>query len=86
VKSYLHQIDKITTLGELKKAGYKPQSVKLEMRENLIESLRSGKKLFKPIKGYEDTVIPQLETAILSRHNLILLGLRGKNAPHEVDD
>lgn len=78
MKDYLKNIDKIHTLGELKEAGYTPKSIKNEMRLNLIQALKSGKPLFKPIKGYEDTVIPQLETAILSGHNLILLGLRGQ--------
>lgn len=78
MKAYLKNIDTIKTLGELKSAGYQPQSVKLEMRSNLITALQTGKTLFKPILGYNETVIPQLETAILSRHNIILLGLRGQ--------
>ena len=68
----------IRTLGELKKSGYTSKSVKEELRANLIASLKSGKPLFKQIQGYEDTVIPQLETALLSRHNILLLGLRGQ--------
>jgi magnesium chelatase subunit I len=68
----------IKTLGELKKSGYKSRTVKEEMRENLILALKKGNKLFKGIQGYETTVIPQLETAILSKHNIILLGLRGQ--------
>ncbi len=71
-------IEKIKTLGELKKAGYQSKSVKIEMRDNLIQILRDKKNPFDDIKGYEDTVIPQLQTAILSRHNMILLGLRGQ--------
>lgn len=66
------------TLGELKNSGYTPRSIKDELRDNLIESLKKGKPLFEQIKGYEDSVIPQLETAILSRHNILLLGLRGQ--------
>lgn len=68
----------INTLGQLKSAGYQPQSIKDELRNNLIETLSSGKDVFKGIWGYEDTVIPDLERAILSRHNINLLGLRGQ--------
>ncbi len=71
-------IDKIRTLGELIRSGYKPRTIKQEMRENLIESLRSKTPLFKYIQGYEESVIPQLETAILSQHNILFLGLRGQ--------
>src|SRR6185295_993826 len=66
------------TLGELKASGYKRTSVKDELRANLIKKLRAGEKLFPGIVGYDETVIPQLVNAILSRHNLILLGLRGQ--------
>ena len=66
------------TLGELKASGYVSRSVKDEMRSNLIAKLRSGEKLFPGILGYEETVIPQLVNAILAKHNLILLGLRGQ--------
>jgi len=72
------KIEKIKTLGQLKKSGYQPRSIKHEMRENLIAMLRSGYNPFEDIKGYEDTVLPQLQTAILSRHHIILLGLRGQ--------
>jgi magnesium chelatase subunit I len=65
-------------LSELKAAGYQTLSVKDELRLNLIRKLRAGEKLFPGIVGYEDTVIPQLVNAILSRHNIILLGLRGQ--------
>mgnify|MGYP001365232159 CR=1 FL=1 len=68
----------IKTLGQLKASGYTSRSIKEEMRENLIKALREKKNLFGEIKGYEETVIPQLQTAILSRHNIILLGLRGQ--------
>ena len=68
----------ITTLGQLKKAGYQSRSVKDEMRQNLITALKNGNNLWEEIKGYDETVIPQLQTAILSRHNIILLGLRGQ--------
>jgi magnesium chelatase subunit I len=66
------------TLRELKAAGYKTHSVKDELRANLIRKLRAGDKLFPGIVGYDDTVIPQLINAILARHNIILLGLRGQ--------
>ncbi|TAM84143.1 MAG: magnesium chelatase [Acidobacteria bacterium] len=69
---------KAKTLGELKKSGYRSQGVKDEMRVNLIRKLRSGEAVFPGIVGFEDTVIPQISNAILSRHNFILLGLRGQ--------
>ncbi len=68
----------VRTFGELKKSGYKSKPVKEEMRDNLISALKKQKNLFEGIQGYENTVIPQLETAILSKHNIILLGLRGQ--------
>lgn len=71
-------MEAVRTLGELKASGYASRSVKDEMRENLIRKLRSGDTLFKGILGYEETVIPQLVNAILAKHNLILLGLRGQ--------
>ena len=69
---------KAKTLGELKKSGYRGQGVKDEMRANLIRKLRDGEAIFPGIVGFEDTVIPQISNAILSRHNFILLGLRGQ--------
>ncbi len=71
-------IEQIKTFGQLKKAGYTSRGIKQEMRDNLIRMLSGGITPFADIKGYEDTVIPQLQTAILSRHNMILLGLRGQ--------
>lgn len=71
-------IKKITVLGELKAAGYQPKTIKEEMRDNLIAALQSKKDVFEGIQGYDESVIPQLQTAILSRHNIILLGLRGQ--------
>src|SRR4026209_1363895 len=67
-----------STLAELKASGYRSVSVKDEMRANLIRKLQSGERLFPGIVGYDETVIPQLVNAILTRHNLILLGLRGQ--------
>ena len=69
---------KITTLKELMESGYKPKSVKEELRENLIKKMRAGENVFEGIWGYEDTVIPDIQRAILSRHNINLLGLRGQ--------
>jgi len=66
------------TLRELRAARYQPVSVKDELRRNLIKKLRGAEKLFPGIVGYEETVIPQLVNAVLSRHNIILLGLRGQ--------
>jgi magnesium chelatase subunit I len=68
----------IKTLGELKRTDYKSQGVKDELRENLIAQLKRGEGGFEGIVGFEDTVIPDLQTAILSRHNILLLGLRGQ--------
>jgi magnesium chelatase subunit I len=68
----------ITTLGELKKSGYQPLSVKDELRKNLIQKIESEQPVFEGIIGYEETVIPEIQTAILSRHNILLLGLRGQ--------
>lgn len=68
----------ITTLGQLKSVGYQPQSIKDELRTNLILSIQAGDQVFEGIWGYEDTVIPDIERAILSRHNINLLGLRGQ--------
>ncbi len=67
-----------TTLGALKAAGYTRRSVKDEVRANLIAALRDGRDLFPGILGYEESVIPQLKHALLGRHDLILLGLRGQ--------
>ena len=68
----------IKTLGELKKAGYKSKSIKDELRQNLILRLKDKDLGFEGIIGFEDTVMPDLQTAILSRHNILLLGLRGQ--------
>ncbi len=72
------QLLKIKTLGELKAAGYTSRSVKQELRDNLIQRLRKGKPVFEGIHGYEFTVLPEVERAILSMHNINLLGLRGQ--------
>ena len=70
--------EKISTLGALKKAGYQPKSIKDELRDNLRERIKKGEETFTGVWGYENSVIPQLERAILSRHNINLLGLRGQ--------
>ncbi len=68
----------IKTLGQLKEAGYISKSIKDELRDNLIQKIKKKENIFKGIIGYEDTVIPEIERAILSRHNMNLLGLRGQ--------
>ena len=68
----------IKTFGELKASGYKSRSLKQELRDNLILQLKNKEAGFEGIIGYEDTVIPDLQTAILSKHNILLLGLRGQ--------
>src|SRR5580765_515538 len=68
----------IETLGELRASGYRSRPVKQEVRDHLVRKLRAGDALFPGIIGYDETVIPQLVNAILSRHNFILLGLRGQ--------
>ncbi|HTQ65788.1 MAG TPA: sigma 54-interacting transcriptional regulator [Puia sp.] len=71
-------IKKIKTLGELKKAGYKHKFIKEEIRDNLIKKLHNKENTFPGIIGYEDSVIPDTERALLSRHNILFLGLRGQ--------
>ena len=71
-------MDNINTLGALKATGYKSKSIKEEMRDNLISKMQAGEERFPGIVGYEDTVIPDTERAILSRHNMLFLGLRGQ--------
>ncbi|MDR5590551.1 magnesium chelatase [Christiangramia sp. SM2212] len=70
--------EKINTLGELKKVGYESRSIKDELRENLKQKIKNKQNPFEGIHGYDYTVIPELERAILSRHNINLLGLRGQ--------
>lgn len=66
------------TLGELKASGRRPCSVKDELRRNLIARLKSGRPLFPGIVGYEDTVVPAVQNAVLARHDMLFLGLRGQ--------
>lgn len=70
--------NEIKTLGQLKKSGYQSRSIKEEIRQNLIKRLKNKENSFPGILGYEDTVIPDVETALLSRHNILFLGLRGQ--------
>ena len=67
-----------TTLGELIESGYHPRSVRDELRENLVARLKSGENAFPGILGYDRTVLPALQNALLARHDVVLLGLRGQ--------
>ncbi|MBK9313839.1 MAG: magnesium chelatase [Acidobacteria bacterium] len=69
---------KAKNLGELKASGYRRRTVKDEIRSNLIRKIRNQETLFPAVVGYDETVIPQIVNALLARHNLILLGLRGQ--------
>lgn len=71
-------IPSIETFGELKAAGYQHKSIKQELRDNLIKALREKRTVFEGVFGFENTVLPDIERAILSRHNILLLGLRGQ--------
>ncbi len=71
-------IKKVTTLGELKQCGWESVPVKEEIRRNVIRMIESGETLFPGIKGYDKSVIPQLQHALLAKHDVILLGLRGQ--------
>lgn len=71
-------IDTITTLSELKQSNYVSKSIKDELRDNLRNKIIAGEAAFEGVHGFENTVIPELERAILSRHNINLLGLRGQ--------
>ncbi|UZR92679.1 magnesium chelatase [Chondrinema litorale] len=72
------KLKQIKTLSELKSAGYTPKTIKQELRDNLIAKLKSKEPVFEGIHGYEDTVIPEIQRAILSMHDINLLGLRGQ--------
>src|SRR5215510_2357489 len=71
-------MNNIKRLGDLKKSGYRSRSIKDELRDNLIEKLGNRETVFEGIWGYEETVIPDLERAILASHDINLLGLRGQ--------
>src|SRR5690606_26314128 len=66
------------TAGELRAAGYLPRSVREEIRENLLTALREGRDPWPGIVGFEATVLPQLERALLAGHDVVLLGERGQ--------
>nr|NIT55837.1 magnesium chelatase [Fodinibius sp.]NIV14139.1 magnesium chelatase [Fodinibius sp.]NIY24421.1 magnesium chelatase [Fodinibius sp.] len=68
----------VQTLGQLRESGWESIPVKEEIRQNLIEKIRSGENLFPGILGYDKSVIPQLQHALLAKHDIILLGLRGQ--------
>ncbi|MDG1262264.1 MAG: magnesium chelatase, partial [Flavobacteriales bacterium] len=68
----------ISTLGELKSSSYVSRTVRDELRENLIYKLQNDLPVFEGIVGYEETVIPEIQRALLARHNINLLGLRGQ--------
>src|ERR1700709_2866189 len=68
----------VSTVGQIKKPVYRPASVKDELRRNLIAKLKSGEELFPGIVGYRESVIPQIVNGILSKHDLLFLGLRGQ--------
>ena len=72
----------IATLGALKKTDYSPQNIQDELSKNLRQRLRDGIPTFDGLIGYENTVIPDVERAILSGHNINLLGLRGQAKTH----
>jgi magnesium chelatase subunit I len=71
-------MDRPRTLGELRASGWRPVSVKDEMRRNLIRKLQKNEPLFDGIIGYDETVLPQVQNAILSKHDMLFLGLRGQ--------
>jgi len=71
-------IKKIKTLGQLKKSGWESKSIKQELRDNLIERLKNKQTVFEGVIGFDNTVLPDMERAILSNHNILLLGLRGQ--------
>ena len=73
-----HHTNRPTSVGELRAAGYTPRSVKQELRDNVIRRLTNHEPLFTGIIGFDDTVIPQLVNALLSKHDILLLGLRGQ--------
>jgi len=72
------ELVQIKYLRDLKEVGYRSKSIKSELRDNLIEKLKNKEQVFQGIWGYEETVIPDFERAILSMHNICLLGLRGQ--------
>lgn len=78
IQNNLSAYQRIKTLGELRKSGYQNRSIKDELRQNLIAKLKRKENTFPGIIGYEDSVVPDVERAILSKHNILFLGLRGQ--------
>ena len=74
----MKEMNQLKKLGELKKSGYVSKSIKDEIRNNLIKKIKARENAFPGILGYEDSVIPDTERALLSRHNILFLGLRGQ--------
>ena len=70
--------DRPATLGQLRDTGYATRTVKEEIRANLLDRLRAGEPAFPGIVGFDDTVLPELERALLAGHDLVLLGERGQ--------
>src|SRR5579863_4708414 len=77
-QSAMTTTNKPATIGQLRESGYRVLPLKEEMRQNLIRKMRAGEELFPGIVGYEDSVIPQVENAILSGQDIVLLGERGQ--------
>ena len=73
-----HDISKLRTIGDLKRAGYVSLPVKDEIRKNLIYKLKHKETIFEDIIGYDDTVIPAIQNSLLAKHDILLLGLRGQ--------
>ena len=71
-------MNKSQTLGELRASGWSHRPVKQELMENMVVRMTAGKPLFPGILGYDETVIPEMENAILSGHDILILGERGK--------
>ena len=71
-------IKNIKTVSDLKKSGYKSKNIRQELRDNLVIKIQAGEKIFEGIFGFDDTVLPDVERALLSGHNILLLGLRGQ--------
>src|SRR5215510_10888115 len=77
-RSRMFDAVKPRTLGELRRSGYQPRTVREEVHANLVRKLESGEALFPGIVGYQDTVIPELANALLAGQNVIILGERGQ--------
>src|SRR5215470_8141488 len=73
-----HDLLKLQTLGDLRRAGFESSPVRLEMRRNLLARLRGNEKVIPGIIGYDETVLPEIENGVLAGHHMILLGERGQ--------